>query len=173
VSTAGAVLSKYKLAGGVTSITVADGDIWALVSQYGQLAKITTSGVITSVGDFPYNSENEITGGLDGNLYITEPDYYGGAPTDSENGSIQQWTPAGALTVFSALSDNAPTGIAEGPDGNMWFPNAAGNSIGRLQIYSNELSPCHPHRVHGARSHPFLGVHLDEGSSGRSTCFVQ
>ena len=43
-----------------------------------------------------------------------------------------QADPIGTITSFSGTGINNPTDIVTGPDGNLWFTNRNGNSIGRL-----------------------------------------
>ncbi len=46
--------------------------------------------------------------------------------------SIGRITPSGVVSSFTATGINAPEGITAGPDGALWFTNAANNSIGRI-----------------------------------------
>ena len=41
-------------------------------------------------------------------------------------------SPVGTIVTYSATSIHSPDGITAGPDGNMWFANISGNSIGRI-----------------------------------------
>ena len=53
--------------------------------------------------------------------------------TRFSNCSIQASPTAGSISEFSVPSaDSYPTGIAAGPDGNLWFTETSGNKIGRI-----------------------------------------
>jgi len=72
-----------------------------------------------------------ITAGPDGNLWIAENggEYKG----ERFRGAIARITPSGTVTEFTAGLEegSAPQGITTGPDGNLWFTDAAGR-IGRI-----------------------------------------
>jgi streptogramin lyase len=88
---------------------------------------------VTEFDGLPLLSTREIVTGTDGNLW------YAGIANTATLGVVTplvaRITPAGVITAFSAgiSSDAAMGGIAAGPDGNIWFTEAAGaNSIGRI-----------------------------------------
>src|SRR5579885_3133497 len=123
-----------------------DGNLW--FTEYGsnQIGRITPSGTITqfALPNPCFNSSFCIAGpwgiiaGPDGNLWFTDP---GGD-------QIGRITPGGRVTEFALPTPssnsgggygNAPGGnntasggITTGPDGNLWFPEAGGDQIGRI-----------------------------------------
>lgn len=105
-----------------------DGNVWFTYGKDGgKLGKVTPRGVVTSVtGDIPGNSGPfDLVAGQDGNVWVTAQDSH----------EILRITPAtGAVTRFLAgLPLSAPTGIASGPDGSIWFTyTGLGGGIGRI-----------------------------------------
>lgn len=103
-----------------------DGNLWltqqeCCVAPSGQIAKITTGGLITEytlprAGAEPQN----IVTGPDGSLWFTE---FG-------LNAIGRITLAGAVTEFPV--SGGPDGIARGRDGALWFTEYLGGKIGRL-----------------------------------------
>ena len=64
-----------------------------------------------------------ITGGPDGNLWLTE--YFGN--------TIGRITTGGVITEFPlTTTPSFPHQITSGPDGNLWFTESIGNKIGRI-----------------------------------------
>jgi streptogramin lyase len=117
-----------------TGITVGpDGSLWFTGEGggYGEVGRITTSGVITLYPvPAPPNAQSDpqlegITAGPDGALWFTE--VYGDAIVRmTTDGIFTQYPlpePGGQPTSF-------PTGIAVGPDGALWFTYNAG--VGRI-----------------------------------------
>jgi virginiamycin B lyase len=79
------------------------------------------------------SNPNGITMGPDGALWFTEA----GALDINLNplgpSKIGRITTGGTVTEFATPAANSdPRGITVGPDGNLWFAEAAGNNIGRI-----------------------------------------
>jgi streptogramin lyase len=102
------------------------GKLWFTESAVGDIASITTSGVVTEYygGNVP-SSLQEIATGSDGNLYVTD--------LTSE---ILKMTPKGELTSYpTPTQPSAPSGIAMDPkDGSIWFTESGVAQIGKLYI---------------------------------------
>jgi len=113
-----------------------DGNLW-FTEQVGIIGRITPTGEITEFplpGTFPSPYPGAIAAGPDGNLWFTET-----AVVDTGAvGRIGRVTTAGVLTEFPVTaimsSGTAVTlsGIAAGPDGNLWFTKTGENKIGRI-----------------------------------------
>jgi len=114
----------------------ADGNLW-FTEQAGIIGRITPMGQITEFplpGTFPSPYPGAIAAGPDGNLWFTET-----AVVDTGAvGRIGRITTAGVITEFPVTaimsSGTAVTlsGIAAGPDGNLWFTKTGENKIGRI-----------------------------------------
>jgi streptogramin lyase len=113
-----------------------DGNLW-FTENVGNIGRITPTGEIT---EFPLPvtfispSPGAIAAGPDGNLWFTET-----AVLDTGVvGRIGRITTAGVITEFPVtaimLSGSAValSGIAAGPDGNLWFTKTGENKIGRI-----------------------------------------
>jgi streptogramin lyase len=127
--TTGGVIAEYPIptpGAGASGITSGPGGyLWFIEKTAGKIGRITTSGVIA---EFPIPSGGDgITGAADGNIWFVE-----------DSGKIGRLTPAGAVTEFPIPSGagSAPSAIAEGPDGNLWFAENGTNKIGRITIGS-------------------------------------
>jgi len=71
----------------------------------------------------PNSSSEEITLGLDGDLWFGE----------SGANKIGQLVPSGSITEYAVPTpDSDPSGITLGPDGAIWFCEWTGNKIGRI-----------------------------------------
>jgi streptogramin lyase len=98
-----------------------DGNLW-FIEGIGQVAKVTTSGVITEYAiPTPASSPNDITAGPDGNLWFTE----GGA-------KVAKVTTSGVFTEYPLPCASGPSGITAGPDGNLWFTENSGNQVAKM-----------------------------------------
>ncbi len=113
-----------------------DGNLW-FTEQAGIIGRITPTGEIT---EFPLPGiwlppvPGAIAAGPDGNLWFTEV-----AVVDTGAvGRIGRITTAGGITEFPVTATNpsgsavALSGIAAGPDGNLWFTKTGQNKIGRI-----------------------------------------
>jgi streptogramin lyase len=113
-----------------------DGNLW-FTEQVGIIGRITPTGEITEFslpGTFPSPYPGAIAAGPDGNLWFTET-----AVVDTGAvGRIGRITTAGVVTEFPVTAINpsglavALSGIAAGPDGNLWFTKTGENKIGRI-----------------------------------------
>jgi virginiamycin B lyase len=110
-----------------TTIAVgSDRELWFTV--YGQIRRVTTSGVFDQRSETPPNIWPEsITAGPDGALWFTE-----------DVDKIGRITTSGAITEFPIPAEEAvvggfrtPTSITAGPDGALWFTET-GDKIGRI-----------------------------------------
>ena len=129
-----------------------DGNVWFTVlrvtdlgpSEAGNaIGRITPRGTIRLFPvSQPVSDPLGITTGPDGNLWFTEAHECAPRPClgPVPPYEIERITPAGAITSFALpATDGAPTGIARGADGNLWFieesqPGAAllPGGIGRI-----------------------------------------
>jgi streptogramin lyase len=110
-----------------------DGNLWFTLdgtNTGSKIGRITPSGNITefafpgSGNDYLYMSG--ISAGPDRNLWFTYQDF-----TSNAN-AIGRITTGGAITLFpTPTASSGPTDITAGPDGAMWFTEAAGN-VGRI-----------------------------------------
>ena len=109
-----------------------DGNLWFVESNFSRtaVARITTAGVVTeyslggSVDD--QLQPAEIVAGQDGNLWLNQN--HPSAP----QGEIVRVTPTGSLQTYALPKGARPSGMARGPDGNIWFTDWGGNTIGRM-----------------------------------------
>ncbi len=120
-------------AGAGTLAAGPDGNLWEVESELGNVARVTTAGVIT---EFPTNLKANCTSiianGPDGALWFTE-----GAMN-----AIGRITTAGSLTYLpgtgasgtcgTPFGGNDPLGIVAGPDGNLWYTESGAGKIARL-----------------------------------------
>ena len=142
-------------------VTGADGNLWYTDHNGRRVGRITPAGVVTefSVDTGIGGGPQSITAGADGNLWFTQFTNSGGrmtpagvltrfpslsgqgiasAPdgslwTTAYFGPIRRMTTAGVLTGTFALPPYvSPYGIAATADGNIWFADAAYDSIGRV-----------------------------------------
>ena len=101
-----------------------DGRVWftELSDVQHAVGAVTHGGSIVEYG-LPGSPSNtgSITTGIDGNLWVTEPDA----------NRVTVLRPDGSF-VRSYTVHQEPMGITIGPDGNMWFANALSGEIGRI-----------------------------------------
>jgi streptogramin lyase len=109
-----------------------DGNLWFVESHFSNtaVARITTAGVVT---EYPLGGSvddqlqpTEIVVGQDGNLWLNQ------SHPSAPQGEIVRVTPNGSLKTFPMSKGIRPSGMASGPDGNIWFTDPGGNSIGRM-----------------------------------------
>ena len=111
----------------------ADGNLWFTNGGQYKIGRVTPSGAITQFG-LPaiVGGPEGITSGPDGNIWIT---------TNALGQGRQDWIVRlgrdGTVTQFPAGTGHGdfgagPTGIASGPDGNLWFTEFWTNRIGRM-----------------------------------------
>jgi virginiamycin B lyase len=126
MTTAGAV-TLFSLGGGdaQNAITAGpDGALWFTEQNANRIARITTSGTITT---FPVPTPDSAPAGIvtgpDGALWFTEP---GG-------NKIGRITTGGAITEFPVRTPAAnPFAITAGSDGALWFTELGAGKIGRM-----------------------------------------
>jgi streptogramin lyase len=109
-----------------------DGNLWFVESAFlhTAIARMTTAGVVT---EYPLGGSAtdqlqpfEIVAGADGNLWFNQP--HPSAP----QGEIGRITPSGALMLVTLPNGGRPSGVALGPDGNVWFTDSGANTVGRI-----------------------------------------
>src|SRR4051794_8279318 len=118
----GSQLQPYGITGGP------DGNLWVTQRQGQTIARITPGGTVTRFpagGALSAEPNRWIVTGADGNLWFTE---------DYKPEFVGRMTPAGVLTEFPLGSgtNREPTGIAAGPDGNLWVAERFANDIVRV-----------------------------------------
>jgi streptogramin lyase len=103
-----------------------DGNIWFLESNGNKVGGIPPTGIIT---EFPVQAPlidaSAMTFGADGNLWI------------AINNTLVRVTQRGVENDFPLASDSYVTGIAAGPDGNIWFTESGSGKIGRLILHQS------------------------------------
>jgi virginiamycin B lyase len=113
-----------------------DGALWFTENGGGRIGRITTAGKVTeySAGITPAEKPNDIAAGPDGAMWFTEYKEYGSYNIQASK--IGRITTHGKVTEYSKglLSQNGPSGIAAGPDGNMWFVATRTNQTGRVRL---------------------------------------
>ena len=97
-----------------------DGNLWFTEQGPNRIGRITPTGTVSefTVGFSSNSTPAQITVGSDGNLW------YGG------NSLVGRITTAGVITEFSV--PHSPTGIAQGPDGKIWFTEPSYGYVARL-----------------------------------------
>jgi streptogramin lyase len=102
----------------------ADGNLWFTEFDGDEIAKITTSGVITEYSiATPNAAPYGITAGPDGNLWFVEG--YGN--------KVGKITTGGAITDYPIPTASAfPRQITTGPDGDLWFTESG--AIGKVTV---------------------------------------
>jgi virginiamycin B lyase len=113
-----------------------DGALWFTERAGGRIGRITTSGKVTeySNGMTPTEEPMDVAAGPDGAMWFTAYEIYGNSYVRaSEIGRI---TMQGAIGEYSRglTSGAAPTGIAAGPDGRMWFVESYLDQTGRVRL---------------------------------------
>jgi streptogramin lyase len=109
-----------------------DGNLWFVEADFNRtgVARITTTGVVTeySLGGSALDQlqPTDIVVGHDGNLWMNQT--HPSAP----QGEIVRVALDGSLKVFAMPKGTRPSGMASGPDGNIWFTDWSGNTIGRM-----------------------------------------
>jgi streptogramin lyase len=125
------VVTTYSLPtadAGASGITAGpDGNLWLLETNAHQIAKVTTSGVVT---EYPGNGYSwfGISAGPDGNLWF--PYLYAKSCKCAAIGRIST---SGTITVFpTTTASSNPFSVAVGSDGNIWFTENSANKIGKM-----------------------------------------
>ena len=109
-----------------------DGNLWFIESHFNHtaVARITTAGLVM---EYPLGGSSDdqlqptdIVAGHDGNLWLNQT--HPSAP----QGEIVRVAPDGSSRVFALPKGTRPSGMASGPDGNIWFTDWSRNTIGRM-----------------------------------------
>jgi streptogramin lyase len=151
---AAAMIAKVTTRGAITAFPGAhalcgiaagsDGNLWFPEATKYQLAigRITPGGLVTHYPLPPntsaYDVNSDITAGPDGNLWFTYTNRLfcsicGGNQVVAS--AIMMITPAGKAVAYPLAVKAAPVKIVAGPDGNLWFTEAAG--IGKISTAGN------------------------------------
>jgi len=130
--------------GEMTDLTLGpEGAFWGPEPSEDEFARLSGLAVDLPEGTNPIRSVL----GPDGNFWIA------GQGTETTPNRIVRVTPSGQQTSFVLPPERVPTDITVGPDGALWFPEFASNSIGRLTT-AGEYSSC-PLPSAAAKPHPF------------------
>ena len=101
----------------------------------GQIGRITPTGMISTYHLPAGTLAVSITSGPDHNIWFAEEVMNNNGPPSNKIGRI---TPSGTITEFALPTGNqsgimgVPIDITAGPDGALWFSDAANNAIGRI-----------------------------------------
>jgi virginiamycin B lyase len=113
-----------------------DGALWFTERAGGRIGRITTAGKVTeySRGVTPTEHPFDLAAGPDGAVWFTEYETYGSYQTRAAK--IGRITMQGQINEYSKGLDPraAPTGIAAGPDGRIWFVESFTDRTGRVRI---------------------------------------
>ncbi|MGC1379871.1 MAG: SMP-30/gluconolactonase/LRE family protein [Candidatus Baltobacteraceae bacterium] len=113
-----------------------DGALWFTEALGGRIGRITTKGKVTeySNGITPTEQPDDIAVGADGAMWFTEFEESGSYLINTSK--IGRITTAGWISEYSRHLDptSEPTGIAHGPDGNMWFVEGMADRVGRVRL---------------------------------------
>jgi virginiamycin B lyase len=111
-----------------------DGALWFTERPGGRIGRITTSGKVTeySNGITPTEEPFDLAAGPDGAMWFTEYEVYGYSYVRASK--IGRITMQGKINEYSRgiTAQAAPTGIAAGPDGRMWFVENWIDKTGRV-----------------------------------------
>ena len=99
----------------------ADGNMWFTDDTNQAVGRLTNAGVVT---EFPGGSAigDVIASGSDGNLWFGTG--FSGVTAMDTSGAV--------VAEFVSTIDEAPSGIAIGPDGAMWYTSYSSGTIGRI-----------------------------------------
>ncbi len=101
----------------------------------GQIGRITPAGMISTYHLPAGTLAVSITSGPDRNIWFAEEVMNTNGPPSNKIGRI---TPSGTISEFALPTGNTsgimgvPIDITAGPDGYLWFSDAANNAIGRI-----------------------------------------
>ncbi len=116
-------------------VTGPDGNLWFTENITNRIGRITTNGAVT---DFPLPSTNcqpfDIIVGPDNALWFSEftSNKIARITTDAVPGNFSFITEYPLPTNGDILVTNQPYGMLSAPDGNIWFADYGGSSIGRM-----------------------------------------
>lgn len=126
--TAGVALAEYTTKttpSNVSAITSGpDGNLWFLENtEYGAVAKITTSGVVTEYKAQMQNYQNGIVSGPDGAIWYAQ-----GFPN-----AVGRVTTKGVVSTVPLSSLNAlGNSLTVGPDNRIWVAEGVAGALGRM-----------------------------------------
>lgn len=139
MTTWGSLLSRTTLGAGAHPLSIAvsaDGSsVWVTEYSANKIAKFNLSGTLLGEYDVTQGSApDDIAAGVDGNMYFTE---------DILNGTsyLGKVTYAGSIAYQAAPYTGAMSGIAPGPDGNMWFMEFSTPAIVQYNISTGVMTP--------------------------------
>ena len=120
--------------GPITAGPSADTSLWFGDQGDDHIGKSTTAGSITEFTIPPVTDEapepTAITAGPDNALWFI--DAYGGSDTIGEIPTTATVATRGIQRFTVPTTDAYATGIASGPDGNLWFTEQGADQIGKL-----------------------------------------
>jgi streptogramin lyase len=125
MNTSGTILAEYELPKESYPVGITagpDGNLWfteGVNFGTGRIGKITTSGEIKEYTLATGVHPGEIVSGPEESLWFTE------------SGKIGKITTSGVITEHS-LGGGSAKGLTVGPEGNLWFTNAASGKIGYM-----------------------------------------
>lgn len=131
----GQTITEYPLPDAVSRpndiVVGPDGALW--FTEAAKIGRITTAGHIS---EFPIPTEiggpGDIAVGPDGAFWFTICNVYLHEPVNGGS-KIGRVTRAGEISAFPLPTPaGCPTGIAAGPDGNLWFTELFAGKIGRI-----------------------------------------
>ena len=132
----GSLLARTALSSGGQPWHLAIGadaaSIWVTERTANKIAKLNLSGSLLAEYNLPAtncgSSPNDITLGGDGNMYFTEDVGTG------VQGYIGQVTSSGTISCVVNPNTGNSTGIAEGPDGNIWIAEHEADAIVKFNL---------------------------------------
>lgn len=113
-----------------------DGALW-FGDASGAIRRVTTFGLLDTVGEVDDGAPASLTTGADGNLWFTVASKGDDRDDDDDDdgpGAIGRLTPGGQLARFGDDLSAAPYDIAAGWDGALWFTQPSGDRIGRVSL---------------------------------------
>jgi virginiamycin B lyase len=86
----------------------------------------------------------------------------------ANGGQVGRVTPSGSVTEFP-VTDNNPSRITTGPDGNMWFTESNNNAVGRITPSGTvtQIPVPSPGQNYGITAGPDGNVWFTELSAGK------
>lgn len=128
ITTSGVPLNEYLVPGPFAYLSVItmgpDGNLWFLENtQFGAVAKMTTSGIVTEYGAQLQNYQEGLVVAGDGAIWFTQ-----GYPN-----TVGRITTSGVLSEVQLTTPNAVgNSVSVGSDGKLWVGEGTAGRIGRL-----------------------------------------
>jgi streptogramin lyase len=116
-----------------TIVSGPDGNLWFVEGNGNKIGRITTAGVITEYANTAGGWPQDLAVGSDGNIWFTDQGVSGGGTASvNANGAIGMLNiTTSVITKYPLLTGNTQANfITLGPDGAMWFTQAAGSAGG-------------------------------------------